>query len=178
MDFAVFHFTIIVVLLRKNMRTFRQQFKQILAFSLFIAIFSGSNSVFAETVDTTDDDAHHGQNSLDWPGIYRGFLPCDDCKGVKTTLALNKNNSYILLTQYVGKSEREFVEKGKFTSDNKNNTVMLTPRDSSTTRHYFVGENMLTQLDDNGNRISGKLADRYILRRTDTTESATSHSAH
>ena len=178
MDFAVFHFTIIVVLLRKNMRTFRQQFKQILALFLFIAIFSGSNSVFAETVDTKDDDAHHGQNSLDWPGIYRGFLPCDDCKGVKTTLALNKNNSYILLTQYVGKSEREFVEKGKFTSDNKNNTVMLTPRDSSTTRHYFVGENMLTQLDDNGNRISGKLADRYILRRTDTTESAPSHPAH
>lgn len=178
MDFAVFHFTIIVVLLRKNMRTFRQQFKQILAFSLFIAIFSGSNSVFAETADTKDGDAHHVQNSLDWPGIYRGFLPCDDCKGVKTTLALNKNNSYILLTQYVGKSEREFVEKGKFTSDNKNNTVMLTPRDSSTTRHYFVGENMLTQLDDNGNRISGKLADRYILRRSDVTESPQSHSSH
>jgi len=160
------------------MRTFRQQFKQILAFFLLIAIFPGSNSVFAETADAQDTDAHHGQNSLDWPGIYRGFLPCDDCKGVKTSLALNKNNSYILLTQYVGKSEREFVEKGKFTSDNKNNTVTLTPRDGSTTRQYVVGENMLTQLDNNGNRISGKLADRYILRRTEVTESSPSHSAH
>lgn len=160
------------------MRTFRQQFKQILAFFLFIAIFSGSNAIFAETAETKDADAHHGQNSLDWPGVYRGFLPCDDCKGVKATLALNKNNSYILITKYVGKSEREFVEKGKFTSDNKNNTVILTPRDSSTTRQYFVGENMLIQLDNNGNRISGKLADRYILRRTEITESAPSHSAH
>ena len=118
------------------------------------------------------------QNSLDWPGVYHGFLPCDDCKGVKATLALNKNNSYILITQYVGKSEREFVEKGKFTWDNNSNTIVLTPRDSSTTRQYFVGENMLTQLDNNGNRISGKLADRYILRRTDIKESAPSHSSH
>lgn len=158
------------------MRTFRQQFKQILAFFLFIAIFSGYNSVFAETAETKDADAHHAQKSIDWPGIYRGFLPCDDCKGVKTSLALNKNNSYILITQYVGKSEREIVEKGKFTSDN--NTIVLTPRDNSTTRQYLVGENMLIQLDNNGNRITGKLADRYILRRTELTESSPSHSSH
>jgi copper homeostasis protein (lipoprotein) len=160
------------------MRTFRQPIKQILAFLLFIAIFSNYSSAFAETAETKVEETHHGQSSLDWPGVYRGFLPCDDCKGVKATLALNKNNSYILITQYVGKSEREFVEKGKFTSDNNSNMVVLTPRDSSTTRQYVVGENMLTQLDNDGNRISGKLADRYILRRTDIKESAPSHSSH
>ena len=160
------------------MRIFRQQFKQILTFFIFIAIFSGYNPVFAETAETKDEDTHHAQNSLDWPGIYNGFTPCADCKGVKTTLALNKNNSYILITQYVGKSEREFVEKGKFTWGNKSNTIVLTPRNSSTTQQYFVGEKMLIQLDSNGNRISGKLADRYILRRTDITESSPSHSSH
>jgi len=162
----------------KNMRTFKQQIKQILAFLLFIAIFSNYSSVFAETAETKDENAHHSQKSLDWPGVYRGFLPCEDCKGVKATLALNKNNTYILITQYMGKSEREFVEKGKFTSDNERNMVVLTPRDSSTTRQYVVGENMLTQLDNTGNLISGKLAERYILRRTDIKESAPSHSAH
>lgn len=160
------------------MRTFRQPFKQIPALLLFIAIFSGSNPVFAETAEPADTEAHHAQNNRDWPGIYRGFLPCDDCKGVKTTLALNKNSSYILLTQYVGKSEREFVEKGNFTSGNTSNTLVLTPRNSSASRQYSVGENMLIQLDDNGNRVSGKLADRYILRRTDVTESSPSHSSH
>ncbi|MGZ8172731.1 MULTISPECIES: copper resistance protein NlpE [Methylobacter] len=155
-----------------------QTFRQILTFSLFIAIFSGCNPVFAETTETTDTDTHHAQNSLDWPGVYHGFLPCDDCKGVKTTLALNKNNSYLLITQYVGKSEREIVEKGKFTGGNNNNTIVLTPRDNSTTRQYLVGENTLTQLDNNGSRISGKLADRYILRRTDVTKSSSSHPSH
>ena len=160
------------------MRTFRQKLKRTLTFFLFIAIFSGYNPVFAESAETKDTDTHHAQNSIDWPGVYHGFTPCVDCKGVKTTLALNKNNSYILITQYVGKSEREFVEKGKFTWDNQANTIVLTPRNSTATRQYFVGENMLVQLDNNGNRISGNLADRYILRRTDVTESAASHSSH
>jgi len=30
---------------------------------------------------------------------------------------------------------------------------------------YFVGENMLIQLDMEGNRISGDLAERYNLRK-------------
>lgn len=152
--------------------------RQLLTFFLFIAIFLGCNPVFAETAETMDEDIHHAQNGIEWPGVYNGFTPCDDCKGVKTTLALNKNNSYMLLTKYVGKSEREFVEKGKFTWDDKSSTISITSRDNSTTRHYSVEENRLIQLDDNGNRISGKLADRYILRRNDMKDSSKPHSSH
>jgi copper homeostasis protein (lipoprotein) len=157
------------------MRTFRQQFKQIITFFLFIAIFSSYSPVFAETTET---NPHHAQNNIDWPGIYYGFTPCDGCEGIKTTLALNKNNSYMLMTQNVGQSKREIVEKGKFTWDNLTKTIVLTSRDNSTTRQYSVAENMLIQLDNNGNRISGKLANRYILRRTDMTGSSTPHSSH
>jgi uncharacterized lipoprotein NlpE involved in copper resistance len=160
------------------MQTLRLEFKHILTFFLFIGTIQGCNSVFAETSETSNKDAHHAQNSLDWPGIYLGFVPCDDCKGIKTTLALNNNNSYLLITQYVGKSEREFVEKGKFTSDDKDNTVVLTSKDNSVTRNYLVAENQLIQLDNMGNRISGNLADRYILRRKDIKESTQPHSSH
>jgi uncharacterized lipoprotein NlpE involved in copper resistance len=160
------------------MQTLRLEFKHILTFFLFIGTIQGCNSVFAETSETLNKDAHHAQNSLDWPGIYLGFVPCDDCKGIKTTLALNNNNSYLLITQYVGKSEREFVEKGKFTSDDKDNTVVLTSKDNSVTRNYLVAENQLIQLDNMGNRISGNLADRYILRRKDIKESTQPHSSH
>lgn len=162
------------------MRTFRPKFKAILAFSFFISIFSGYNPVFAETVETKDQDTHHqAQKSLDWPGIYLGFMPCADCIGLKTTLALNKNNSYVLITQYVGRSGREFVEKGTFTWGNNNETIVLKPRNSSTTQQYAVGKNTLIQLDSNGNRVTGKLADRYILRRTDVTgDTPPDHSGH
>ena len=164
------------------MRTFKQQFKQSLTLFLFIATFSSYNNVFAETTETGNAETakveHHAQNNVDWPGVYQGFLPCDDCKGIKTSLALNKNNTYLLITQYVGKSEKEIVEKGKFTSGNQSNTLVLTPRNSTQTRQYAVGEDRFTQLDSDGNPITGKLADRYILRRTDMTSKTQTSSHH
>jgi len=158
------------------MRTFKQKLKQALTLSLLIAIFSGYGPVFAET-ETRAEDTDHAQHSLDWPGIYNGFTPCADCNGIKTSLALNKNNTYILITQYVGKSPRDFVEKGKFTWGDKSNTIVLTPRNSSATKQYLVGENELIQLDSNGERISGDEASRYILRRTEVT-APPAHSTH
>jgi copper homeostasis protein (lipoprotein) len=159
-------------------KSMRQRFKQTLTFSLFFATLTGFGPVFAEEAGNQDKGAHHAHDSIDWPGIYLGSVPCADCPGIKTTLALNKNNSYMLITQYLGKSDREFVEKGKFTWSDKSNTIVLTAKNGSATHQYFVAENMLIQLDNDGNRIAGKQADRYILHRTDMTESTKPHSGH
>ena len=156
------------------MQKLKQKIKQMTIFLLFMAIFSAYNQVFSETAEIKDHDAH-AEHSQDWPGIYYGSLPCADCVGIKTTLVLNKNNSYVLLTQHLGKSEREFVEKGKFAPGDKSDTLVLTPRTGAAPQQYLVGENMLIQLDSNGNRITGKQADRYILRRTDVTAPAAKH---
>lgn len=121
----------------------------------FLTFTLTTQSVVFAQAPSDAHDAHHEQQTLDWPGIYNGFTPCDDCKGVKTTLALNANNSYILITQYVGKSPRDITEKGKFVFSNQN-TIILTPRDSEMTRHYFVDENKLVELDKNGVHYSGK----------------------
>jgi uncharacterized lipoprotein NlpE involved in copper resistance len=161
------------------MRTFKQQLKQNMTLLLFIALFSSYSNGFAETTETADTDTakaeHHTQNL--GSGIYLGFLPCTDCKGVKTTLALNKNNTYILITQYVGKSDREIVEKGKFTWGD-NNAIILTPRNNTETRHYSVGDDTLTQLNSNGTPIAGDLADRYILRKKGITEGNAQAASH
>lgn len=127
----------------------------------------------------SDPHEVHHEKRMDWPGIYNGFTPCDDCKGVKTTLALNANNTYILITQYVGKSPRDITEKGKFEFSNQN-TIILTPRDSGRTRHYFVDENKLVELDNNGVHHSGEDADRYVLRRNDVVKppSEKGHGGH
>ena len=160
------------------MQTFRQQIKQSLTLFLFIATFLSCSNIFAETTDTDAVKAeHHAQNNL-WSGVFQGFLPCDDCKGIKTSLALNKNNTYILITQYVGKSDREIVEKGTFTFGNQDNTIVLTPRKNPQTRHYFIGENTLTQLDSEGNHIVGDSGDRYVLRKNEMNNSKTQASHH
>jgi uncharacterized lipoprotein NlpE involved in copper resistance len=156
--------------------------KAILGFSLLLGAVSTINPAFAETpaAEHADTHNHAAEENFEWPGIYTGFIPCADCIGVKTTLALNKNGSYILMTQFVGKSEREFVEKGKFAFNKTSNTIVLTPRNSTTanSQQYLIGENSLIQLDNSGNKVTGKLAERYILRNSDITSNPPSHSGH
>ena len=161
------------------MRIISKSLKATLSCLALISTIGAYTPVFAESADAQNHDSHHNpQNSLDWPGIYNGFLPCDDCMGLKTSLALNKNSSYVLIYQYTGKSPRDYVEKGKFTWGDKKDTIVLTSKDGSSSRQYFVGENMLIQLDSKGERPTGKLADRYILRRTDITDSEPTHGGH
>ena len=112
--------------------------------------------------------------------MYLGFLPCADCKGIKTTLALNKNKSYIIMSQYVGRSEREFVEKGKFEWSEKPNVIVLTPKKGGTEKQYYlVEQDSLTKLDQNGDLIGGQHANRYILHRKDLiSDPKDQHSGH
>lgn len=152
----------------------KKLFNYALTFLLIFVLSASFSLVQAET------DGHQEHNNLELRGVYYGFLPCDDCKGVKMTLALNNNNTYILMTTFIGRSEREFVEKGKFSWGESKNTLILTPRKGGTKpSQYFVGENMLIKLDSDGNQYTGELADRYKLHRKDImTGDAPEHSGH
>jgi len=142
------------------------------------ALLWAVDPVMAETPATEVGAEHqHQPDSTAWIGMYNGSTPCADCVGVKTTLALNKNNTYILLTQYLGKSEREYVEKGKIVWTDPHN-LQLTSKDGKVSHRYLLGDNSLTQLDEQGNRITGKQAERYILRRYDISANPPSHSSH
>lgn len=150
--------------------------------SLTVMVLLGSCAVapytLAETPESDPHQAHHAQESMDWPGVYYGFLPCADCKGIKTMLALNKNNTYLLISQYVGKSEREIVEKGRFAPGEKADTLVLTPRNGAEPRHYSVGVDTLVQLDNNGNHIINAVSDRYTLRKNEMAQQAPQSSSH
>lgn len=159
------------------MRLARKPFHCLPAVVLCIAA-SASWSVFAESTAVDGKDEHHQHASQDWPGIYNGVTPCADCAGVKTTLALNKNGSYMLMTQFLGKSEREFTEKGKFSSGENANVLVLTPKNGSKSQQYLVEKDALVQLDANGNRFTGKQAERYTLRRTNFTDTAPAQGGH
>lgn len=150
--------------------------RQSLLLTVLCTLLTLNLPAVAQTTDT-QQHAAHGHQSLDWPGIYYGFPPCTDCEGIKTSLALNKNDSYILIIEYVGKSPREFVEKGKFTWNDDNSTIILTSRDGKNVHFYKAAPDTLTQLDTQGKAFTGKQAERYILRRKDITLEATGHSS-
>jgi len=125
-----------------------------------------------------DHEAHANSTdkSQEFHGVFYGFLPCNDCNGIKTTLSLKQKNNYLLVTQPARDSSREFYEKGKYSWNDENQTVVLTPNKESDIRQYHIeNEGTLVQLNSDGTRITGDQADDYILRRSDTVKSREVH---
>ena len=113
-----------------------------------------------ETENAVKDDSHNSQNSLDWAGLYEGTLPCADCEGIKTTIEINKDNTFTIKEDYLGKGN--FEEKGTISWDDAGGVITM----SDSKRKYKVGENVLFALDQEGNVITGELADNYLLKKT------------
>lgn len=115
------------------------------------------------------DQAHNASNALDWAGTYQGTLPCADCSGIETTIALHSDKTYSLSTRYLGKNDEAKTTKGTFEWNEAGNTIRLSGNEREPLR-YFVGENTLTQLDMEGNKISGSLAALYVLKKVANPE--------
>lgn len=116
-------------------------------------------------------DSHNAQNSLDYIGMYKGKLPCADCAGIETSLQLSEGFSYILQRSYLGKNTKIEERKGTFKWNDAGNTILLDNLEGEPNQ-YLVGENSLTQLDLNGAKIGGKLAESYTLKKITETQAA------
>lgn len=113
-------------------------------------------------IDAGTDGAHTARNSLDWAGAYRGVLPCADCQGIETVVVLADDGSYRHQSRYLGRSDEVFSEEGGFTWSARGDTVTLAGREPV---QYFVAENRLIRLALDGSRITGDLAEHYVLTR-------------
>lgn len=98
---------------------------------------------------------------------YTGTLPCADCEGIDVSLQLNKNSSYIMNNVYTGSrvdsSNNSFKDSGTW-SLHGSDTIYLTNKNNNTTK-YVKTESTLIQLDGDGNRITGPLANMFILHK-------------
>ncbi|MGJ8591262.1 MAG: copper resistance protein NlpE N-terminal domain-containing protein [Aquaticitalea sp.] len=135
-----------------------------LAMSLFLNCKDeqkNEEDIMTPDMETMGDNS---MTSLDWDGTYEGFLPCADCEGIKTTMTISTDNTYMSREIYQGKSDSIFEKKGTFKWDDKGQKITFSDKN----RHsYFVGENMLIHLDKDGDRISGDLANKYILTKSE-----------
>ena len=125
-----------------------------------------------------DHSAHAApiDKSLDFHGVFYGFLPCKDCNGIKTTLSLKQNNNYLLVTQPARESTKEFYEKGKYSWNEENHTVVLTPRTDADAHQYQIkDEGTLILLNSDGTPMTGGRPDSYTLRRSDTAKTREVH---
>lgn len=108
------------------------------------------------------DPAHNARNALDWAGAYRGVLPCADCPGIETVVILANDGTYRTRSKYLGKNDQVFSDQGRFTWNEAGNTVTFAGREPA---RYFVGENRLIRLALDGSRITGALAEHYVLTK-------------
>lgn len=117
-------------------------------------------------IDATSDadDMHNAQNSLDIIGVYKGVLPCADCEGIETAVELKADDTYTRKTTYLGKGDGKVQEEsGSFSWADGSHIVLDGISDGPNT--YFVGENTLTTLDMDGEKVTGELAENYVLKK-------------
>lgn len=146
---------------------------------LFVSISCDKKEKSEQSDEVTTDstkvgviDHHTAKMSLDYVGSYKGITPCADCEGIETTLYLTDESKYVLQTNYLGKKEAVVNEqRGTYSWNEAGNTVILAGIENGPSQ-YFVGENNVTQLDRDGNKIAGDLAEKYILQKQSVSEDA------
>lgn len=99
--------------------------------------------------------------------VYSGVLPCADCEGQEVILTLMSDSSYRKRTLYTGKKasgpgSNELTDTGKYVM--RGDTLVLDIKNAP--GQYVKEQEDLVQLDWNGKRITGKLADKYVLKKT------------
>jgi uncharacterized lipoprotein NlpE involved in copper resistance len=131
-----------------------------------------------------DGDTGGFQDMLDYHGTYSGILPCADCEGIETELILGNNDIYVRKYSYIGgkcsrighqmglqtkfDNSSPFEETGEYLWDSINSTITLVGVIDSPNMYFFdAGE--LKQLDMDGREITGKYANKYILKKKLTT---------
>lgn len=96
-------------------------------------------------------------------GQYQGLTPCADCEGIEYLITLQPDFTYLGAKVYRGKNDQPYPLSGrwKFTADNR-----IELRDAPSPDYVYrfeIGENQIILLDRDGRRVTGELADRYIL---------------
>lgn len=116
-----------------------------------------------ESAAVVVDAAHNSRNALDYEGVYAGTLPCADCPGIYTEITLS-GDRYTMKTVYQDEAEGEntFEESGTYSWDASGSRITLN---TDPFQQYQVGENLLFVLDSEGERVTGELANLYILRK-------------
>lgn len=115
-------------------------------------------------ISLATDTVHTTRSSVDYAGTYKGITPCADCEGIETTLAVNTDSTFSFTTLYMGKGDGKAVVKtGKYVWVD-GGTIQLEGITDGPSK-FKVGEGRMWQLDMQGNKVEGELADKYILTK-------------
>ncbi|RYG38246.1 MAG: hypothetical protein EOO01_29775 [Chitinophagaceae bacterium] len=138
----------------------------ILPFLLLAGICIACNNEASHTESVSKDSIVQQPKvdsaALQASGVYGGFVPCADCKGIMTYLSLHPDMTYSLEETYYERDDQVFRTASTWKMDN--GKIILYDNDKI--KLSFLRDNeKLYQLDHEGNRISGNLGDKYVLTK-------------
>ncbi len=120
-------------------------------------------------VDTTKaDNTRYDAEAKITVDHYAGELPCADCEAIETELSLTTDKKYMLHTIYRGRKAKgagsnEFGEEGTWMLHGMDTIHLQGRKDAPSV--YIRTDSSLIQLDMKGQRITGRLANRYELKK-------------
>ncbi len=117
-----------------------------------------TDSVAVEVLDTDSLELEAAIDYTNWEGEYRGILPCEDCDGAETVIALNFDSTFIQNVTYIGRGG-PYESSGTFTREAGN---LVLNFDDGSRAVYKVEAGTLSLLDDEGEEMGGEA---YVLRK-------------
>lgn len=106
-------------------------------------------------------DMQNVEISLDYEGTYKGVFPAADCPGIETTLTLNPDKTFALHSVYIDKNS-SFDEKGTYTVEED---LLTLQEEGGELSYYSIEEKRLRKLDMEKQKITGELAEHYVLEK-------------
>jgi len=136
--------------------------KSLLSLTMLMAVqlWGCSHKTAGKLNEARADEAFSGNRT----GTYTGVIPCADCPGIETKVTLKPDYSYDLTTLYQDRQDTPEHKTGKFLWDESRNVIELK-NNTGKKKLFQFSDNGLTMLDQNGEKISGALADHYVLKK-------------
>lgn len=128
---------------------------------------NNQNEREADAIEIIDE--HTSEIALDWDGTYKGLLPCASCPGILTSININADKTFEKSNFYLESKNAYTIEKGSFSFTENGRDIILKPNVGSSAM-YAVGENKLTMLNANGERMSSDFAKMYELTKMSNEE--------
>ena len=99
--------------------------------------------------------------ALDAPKTFQGVLPCADCEGIRMTVNLHPDRSFVLREEYLGKN-RSSIDLGRWSAAGEGRLRLDGGREGPSLFRVVDGET-LRKLDTKGQEIVSSL--NYDLKR-------------
>ncbi len=137
--------------------------KKLFLIAALAGLMAACNSNARRQIANQADETNTVQNYRNISATYKGTLPTASGSGMEVTIVLSGNDDYKKSYSYVDEDGISYENSGKFVWDTTGTVITL--KGEELPNQYLVGNDRLTQLDTEGNRITGDLADNYILRK-------------